>query len=431
MIGEKHSTYQAFAMESPTESEAETRSPFFTVNRVSRNIFAEDKGHYVTVLEIGSETRDYVIRQISLRDLLINIQTELMELEGEKGKKRTTSKNGDDGGVEYLVPEIKARDLRRLEYSFGLLEEPTVMVRRHVVLLSFDPYRVIVLSNRIIVIVPQGGSDSLLNNFRDSLQSWKNERGGDAGVVGGGIPFEAHVYETIITGVIRLLCNDYQSTERIVLSVLRRFKQATIVSIDVQETMRLLKIKLQSMAATVASYRRCLTDLLEDDETMAFMNLSKLRQFPSYYTCDDAAFKATHQEIEVLLESYLADYNSLAMKMSLLQQSLQSAEELWSLRLDTSRNQLLVADTILSVVAICFSIGSFVGSLLGMNLYTGVEQTQGVFAAVTCVTLIAMTIIGVGIIVLFQKLSILPTTMSEPLSPLSAPNPFQLVHNVY
>jgi len=384
----------------------------------------------LSVMEIFFDEReknlDWLLRNVSFRDLLADIESSTMfTMFQDKGGSKGVNGGGNGGAaanvVDFRVPAIKARDLRRLEcVHFGPLEDPIIMVRQNVVLISFDPYRVICLNNRAIMIVPQG-SDSLLSDFRNSLMSWKKESD---------IPFEAHTYETIITSGIRLLYNDYENTERLVQSVLRRFKQTqtSIVGIDAQETMRLLKNKLQSMIAKVASYRRCLTELLEDDYEMAYMNLTILGQTPSYYLCEDLAFKSTHQDIEVLCESYLADYNSLAMKMSLLEKSMQNAEELCSLRLDTSRNQLLVADTILSIVAICLAMGSFVGSILGMNLHTGVEQEKGVFTTVVIFTIVVMLVVGLGIVALFQQMAILPKAFSsEPLSPLSQPTPFQLM----
>jgi Mg2+ and Co2+ transporter CorA len=178
--------------------------------------------------------------------------------------------------------------------------------------------------------------------------------------------------------------------------------------------MRLLKNKLGSEIAKVASYRRILTELLDNDEDMAYMNLSHLAENPFLYLSGNGGndfVKNHHQEIEELLESYLSDFNSLETKMNLLVKSMQSAEELMSLRLDTSRNQLLFAETILSVVAICFAMGSFIGSILGMNLMNGQEYSNHAFAAVTAVTILAMLVMGIGIVLWFQRCQILPKTL--------------------
>lgn len=87
--------------------------------------------------------------------------------------------------------------------------------------------------------------------------------------------------------------------------------------------------------------------------------------------------------MEVLLESYLMDFNSLLSKLDFLKSEMQSAEELVMLRLDTSRNQLLIADTVISVVACCIGLGSFIGSIYGMNLKNHMEEDEHMFTVIT------------------------------------------------
>lgn len=44
-----------------------------------------------------------------------------------------------------------------------------------------------------------------------------------------------------------------------------------------------------------------------------------------------------------------------------------------SFRLDTARNELLIADTTLAVMMLVVAIGTFLSSLFGMNLTSGIE----------------------------------------------------------
>ena len=44
------------------------------------------------------------------------------------------------------------RDLRWLELS--LLQEPMILVRRHVTIIALDPIRAIVMANKLLLIVP-------------------------------------------------------------------------------------------------------------------------------------------------------------------------------------------------------------------------------------------------------------------------------------
>lgn len=79
-----------------------------------------------------------------------------------------------------------------------------------------------------------------------------------------------------------------------------------------------------------------------------------------------------------------------------------------SLRLDTARNQLLITNTVISVIALAFSFGAYVGSIWGMNLESTLEETKGVFWGVTIGTTVAMGLMIFGIISYLQYTEIIP-----------------------
>lgn len=60
------------------------------------------------------------------------------------------------------VPSLLGRDLRRLDYDSYPNEEPSIRIRKHSILLSIDPIRAIIMSTRMVIIVPPGGMDQIL-----------------------------------------------------------------------------------------------------------------------------------------------------------------------------------------------------------------------------------------------------------------------------
>ena len=80
--------------------------------------------------------------------------------------------------------------------------------------------------------------------------------------------------------------------------------------------------------------------------------------------------------MQILVESYLMDYNSLETKLAFLKAQIQNAEELMSFRLDTARNELLIADTTLAVMMLTVGIATFLSSLFGMNIASGIETVD-------------------------------------------------------
>jgi magnesium transporter len=62
---------------------------------------------------------------------------------------------------ERLGGYLHPRDMRKLVTPFSASNEPEFIVRRHAMLLNFDPLRAIILRDRLLVLVPDG-ADSLL-----------------------------------------------------------------------------------------------------------------------------------------------------------------------------------------------------------------------------------------------------------------------------
>ena len=198
-----------------------------------------------------------------------------------------------------------------------------------------------------------------------------------------------------------------------IMKLLTHFNYA-IVSIHVQETMRLLKNRVMQTIGKIHTFRKTLSDLLENDEDLALMNLTKLKDKPSLYNIPlDAKLLASHEEIEILLESYLTDYNSLETKLVYLRTQMQNAEELVMLRLDTSRNQLLIVDNVISVVTAALAFGSFIGSIFGMNFDSNIWRDPSGFRSVTIITVIGMVIGTLVTIIYFQKTGIIPSKQTK------------------
>jgi hypothetical protein len=78
--------------------------------------------------------------------------------------------------------------------------------------------------------------------------------------------------------------------------------------------MRNLKNTVFRLQSKNSSLKKTLTILINDDESMALMNLSKLNANPDLYNsplCKELL--SSHEEIEELLESHLMDCNSLGI----------------------------------------------------------------------------------------------------------------------
>ena len=75
---------------------------------------------------------------------------------------------------ERLGGYLHPRDMRRLVTPFSSSNEPELIIRRHVMLLNFDPLRSIVLRDRMLLLVPDG-ADSILIDLERNVRGGINE----------------------------------------------------------------------------------------------------------------------------------------------------------------------------------------------------------------------------------------------------------------
>ena len=65
--------------------------------------------------------------------------------------------------------------------------------------------------------------------------------------------------------------------------ILHKFQSSKTISADLQEAIRVLKNRVSSEAIKVAAYQRLLKDLLSNEEDLALMNLSVLKDNEDLY----------------------------------------------------------------------------------------------------------------------------------------------------
>ena len=112
-----------------------------------------------------------------------------------------------------------------------------------------------------------------------------------------------------------------------------------------------------------------------------------------------------------MLEFYLSDLTSLSGKFTNLRTQIQSAEELIALRLDTSRNELLIVNTLLSGLSCSVAFGAYITGIFGMNL-DNVDTVQTMKNSFPMITMISFSIIILAYSILnyiFYRANVFPT----------------------
>mmetsp|Transcript_6675 Transcript_6675/g.6980 ORF Transcript_6675/g.6980 Transcript_6675/m.6980 type:complete len:480 (+) Transcript_6675:46-1485(+) len=312
------------------------------------------------------------------------------------------------------VGNVQSRDLRRLDTLFTPQDEPAILIRRHAVLISLDPIRVIVMYDRVVGFVPDG-ADTLLKTLYINMKVWEGESGQQPlhQHVNNNEPqlstFEMRAYEAIFGTVVEILKQEEKLLREKIDGVVAILSKYSIIPIKVQDKVRQYKHEVTEKVERVKAHKNVIQDVMNDDELMALMNLSLLNQKPNlYHPPLSPEILGTHEDIEVMLDSLIMDYNAILSRLNLSRSKLESSEDMVSLRLDTARNQLLITNTVISVLALAFAMGSYVGSIWGMNLDSNLQETKGMFWGVTIGTTSLMIVLVIAILAYLQATEIIP-----------------------
>ncbi|GMH53614.1 hypothetical protein TL16_g01490 [Triparma laevis f. inornata] len=226
----------------------------------------------------------------------------------------------------YLHP----RDMRRMVTPFSPSNPPSLIIRRHVLLINIDPLRAIVLRDRLLLLVPDGADDMLVN-----LE--KSVRGGLAGkedeVFGGGgeeedeegnlteedrrwegedseVAFELVCLDSVLQAACVILQTDFVELSKQVNETMDELRGLTSNKkrsmAGSQERLRVLKNEISILESRVGGFQTALGTVLDEDEDLALMNLSRLVSDPERFVqpVSREVLEEEGDEPELILEAY-------------------------------------------------------------------------------------------------------------------------------
>ena len=96
------------------------------------------------------------------------------------------------------------------------------------------------------------------------------------------------------------------------------------------------------------------------------------------------------ESIQNMFETYLLKFQDLENDISRFTKEMDNTQKILNINLLTQRNYYAVLQTYISMVTLSISIGSFVGSMYGMNLYNKMEDNEYAFyfVSVGCIVFI-------------------------------------------
>lgn len=158
-----------------------------------------------------------------------------------------------------------------------------------------------------------------------------------------------------------------------------------------------MKDAMAEMESRVKRYMTSLDRIIEDDERMALMNLSRLMTHPERFiqTVSTDILEEEAGEPELILEAHLNTTYTIQNALQLIKGQIDSASELVDRKQDSARNKILLANSVIMIFSLCVGSASLVGSFFGMNLTNHLETNGKAWVIVLLSTMAMSVLIGI------------------------------------
>nr|AAR87307.1 putative CorA-like Mg2+ transporter protein [Oryza sativa Japonica Group] len=333
---------------------------------------------------------------------------------GAGGKKRGASRSWilfDAAGEERVLDadkyaimhrvDINARDLRILD---PLLSYPsTILGRERAIVLNLEVLLRDPLDDNVIPVV-----EELRRRLAPSSATQHDVEGAEEDES----PFEFRALEVTLEAICSFLGARTTELESAAYPALDELTSK--ISSRNLDRVRKLKSGMTRLNARVQKVRDELEQLLDDDDDMADLYLSRKlagaaspvsgsggpNWFPASPTIGSKISRASRasaptihgnendvEELEMLLEAYFMQIDGTLNKLTTLREYIDDTEDYINIQLDNHRNQLIQLELFLSSGTVCLSLYSLVAGIFGMNIpYTWNDNHGYVFKWVVLVS---------------------------------------------
>ncbi|GMY27266.1 magnesium transporter MRS2-I-like [Fagus crenata] len=298
---------------------------------------------------------------------------------------------------------IHARDLRILD---PLLSYPSAILGRDkAIVLNLEHIKAIITAEEVLLrdpsdenVIPvveelqrrlppvnairQGQGDGMYPGGQNDIDAEEDES-----------PFEFRALEVALEAICSFLAARTTELETAAYPALDELTSK--ISSRNLDRVRKLKSAMTRLTARVQKVRDELEQLLDDDDDMADLYLSRklagmsspvsasgaANWFPASPTIGSKISRASRasvatvredendvEDLEMLLEAYFMQIDGTLNKLTTLREYIDDTEDYINIQLDNHRNQLIQLELFLSSGTVCLSIYSLVAGIFGMNI---------------------------------------------------------------
>ncbi|KAL8161478.1 hypothetical protein V2J09_012967 [Rumex salicifolius] len=325
---------------------------------------------------------------------------------------------------------IPARDLRILGPLFS--HSSNILARDKAIVVNLEFVKAIVTAKEILLLDPLSQEVlPFIDQLKRQLPLKSTSKSHEAGPTDAQdnemqqeLPFEFQVLEIALEVVCSYLDLNVEELERDAYPVLDEL--ARNVSTKNLERVRSLKSNLTRLLARVQKVRDEIEHLLDDNEDMAQLYLTRkliqdqqseallaatacnaLVAVPQYLgrmssnrsgsLRSSSHFDDDVEDIEMLLEAYFMQLDGTRNKILSVREYIDDTEDYVNIQLDNQRNELIQLQLTLTIASFAIALETLIAGMFGMNLPCFMFSTEGVFeyfvAVITAVSVLIFFLI--------------------------------------
>ncbi|ETV87157.1 hypothetical protein, variant [Aphanomyces astaci] len=260
------------------------------------------------------------------------------------------------------------RDIRQLDEAYVESQEPTIVVRQQAILVNVVPIRAVVLRNACIVF---DGPNNVVAVLQAKFREYSAENPTS--------PFEFSALEVILSTLTAGYSKSFETFRPVAEAALREVAKVERPRNEFEQ-MRGIQTTLAVLESHVVSMRRLLMSLLDNDDDLHMLYLTKMHNDPSLL---QGEFNFDVDEATSLLEVHLRDIYGIQSQISLMGSNIQHTARVVDLLWTSKRNYLLLIDMSLRVMLLMLYCTNYWTGLFGQNIRSDFEDNEALFWGTT------------------------------------------------
>lgn len=349
----------------------------------------------------------------------------------EGGSQYSVIRIDDSGNYQPMLLNITElgihpRDMDLLVGNFFIPKRSTIALRREKVLIRMENVRALVFKNYCFLfdIHPRKGlhksqllSPKICVSRQEALQkereafalSMVEYAKRNTSTLQESIPFHLRMIECMLEET----CNFFhQKVERLKIVVEKVLEDLTN-DVNMGGLQRLLPLKgvLTEVEHDISDTHEAIEQVLESDDALTALLLEDSEN-PTTLSGEGRAVSQPEQDhgrdklrraaADIIL-TYQRQVDDAGGVVEELRKGIDSAQEVWELTLDTTRNKIIRMNLFISMATLSFSLATVPASFFGMNLVSGLETSPHAFYIILGATSTSSVFVGLGLVFMFRK----------------------------